>query len=311
MSFPDIHIMKGDHSMPKQDKPFNRNYSRFDALSTEALREILYQDSLLPDDEESDVDAILYIMEVIAKREALEPTEKHLSTEEAWQLFNEHYRSDDCDGTSLYEDPEEAEPRAEVIPCSATENTRMRRSLRGILRVACIAAVLIVILLAGSITAYAMGFDVWGAMAQWTQDVFGLAAPGEDSIYPEDNDPRKTLKEYGVTENILPNWIPDGYQYEGTDISDAPSCKALFISFSNGETEICMTVALLTDTSMRTYEKDAQNVTTYTANGVEYYIIQNLKMVDIVWTAETCECSIIGNITIEDAQNMIDSIYRS
>lgn len=311
MSFPDIHIMKGDHSMPKQDKPFNRNYSRFDALSTEALREILYQDSLLPDDEESDMDAILYIMEVIAKREALEPTEKHLSTEEAWQLFNEHYRSDDCDGTSLYEDPEEAEPRAEVIPCSATENTRMRRSLRGILRVACIAAVLIVILLAGSITAYAMGFDVWGAMAQWTQDVFGLAAPGEDSIYPEDDDPRKTLEEYGITESVLPNWIPEGYEYSGIEVSDTPMRKMLDITYSNGHNEIWLTIAVLTDSSMRTYEKDAENATIYIANGIEHYIATNLDVTNIVWATSTCECAISGNFSLEVAQQMITSIYGS
>lgn len=303
--------MKGDHSMPKQDKPFNRNYSRFDALSTEALREILYQDSLLPDDEESDVDAILYIMEVIAKREALEPTEKHLSTEEAWQLFNEYYRSDDCDGTSLYEDPEEAEPRAEVIPCSATENTRMRRSLRGILRVACIAAVLIVILLAGSITAYAMGFDVWGAMAQWTQDVFGLAAPQQDQIYSEGENPFEILEKRGVTEAVLPRWMPDGYRYSGIEVSDTPMRIVFNVSYTNGSSEIWLTIAFLADPSMRTYEKDAQNVTVYTTNGVEHYIMQNFDMIDVIWTTQNCECSIRGYFSVEEAENMITSIYGS
>lgn len=311
MSFPDIHIMKGDHSMPKQDKPFNRNYSRFDALSTEALREILYQDSLLPDDEESDVDAILYIMEVIAKREALEPTEKHLSTEEAWQLFNEHYRSDDCDGTSLYEDPEEAEPRAEVIPCSATENTRMRRSLRGILRVACIAAVLIVILLAGSITAYAMGFDVWGAMAQWTQDVFGLTAPQKSLIYSEGENPFEVLERYGVTEDILPNWMPDGYRYSGIEVSDTPARMVFNVSYTNGSQEIWMTIAFLTDPSMRTYEKNAENVTVYTVNEIEHYITKNFEVTNIVWATSTCECAISGDFSLEDAQQIIASIYGS
>lgn len=311
MSFPDIHIMKGDHSMPKQDKPFNRNYSRFDALSTEALREILYQDSLLPDDEESDVDAILYIMEVIAKREALEPMEKHLSTEEAWQLFNEHYRSDDCDGTSLYEDPEEAEPRAEVIPCSATENTRIRRSLRGILRVACIAAVLIVILLAGSITAYAMGFDVWGAMAQWTQDVFGLTAPGADSIYPESDDPHRILESYGIAEDVLPNWVPDGYEYSGIEVSDTPLRKNIFVFYNNNDKEIWMTIALLSDTSMRTYEKTAESATVYTVNGIEHYITTNFEVTNIVWATDTCECAISGDFSLEEAQQIITSIYGS
>ena len=49
-----------------------RDFSRFDKLSTEELREIIRQDSMLTEDEESDTDAILYIMEVLANREKSE-----------------------------------------------------------------------------------------------------------------------------------------------------------------------------------------------------------------------------------------------
>ena len=78
---------------------FNTEFTNFDSMSTEALREILLQDSLVLEGEGYDVDAILYIMQVLAGREEGRP-----SVDEAWRIFNEYYRSDDCDGTSLYDE---------------------------------------------------------------------------------------------------------------------------------------------------------------------------------------------------------------
>ena len=53
--------------MSESKEHFYRDFSKFDEMSTEELNEILRQDSQLPDGEDSDTDAILYIMGVIAK----------------------------------------------------------------------------------------------------------------------------------------------------------------------------------------------------------------------------------------------------
>ena len=58
----------GFTEMSESKEHFYRNFSKFDEMSTEELNEILRQDSQLPDGEDSDTDAILYIMGVIAKR---------------------------------------------------------------------------------------------------------------------------------------------------------------------------------------------------------------------------------------------------
>lgn len=297
--------------MPNQKEPSGRDYSRFDALSTEALMEILYQDSLLPEGEESDLDAILYITEVIAKREELNPTMEIPPVDEAWKSFNEHYRCDDCDGTSLYEDPEESASGSHVIPFPAVEHTRPKRRLRGVLRVCIIAAALLAILILGSLTAYAMGYNVWDAMAQWTEDTFSFMAPQEDVVYSEDDDPREFLRDYGITEDILPNWLPDGYQYAGSQISDTPTRVTLYVSFINGEDKIKITISMLSTTSTYTFEKNKEDATIYEANGIEYYIMQNFDITNVMWTTANSECSISGRFSMEEAQNMIDSISGS
>lgn len=297
--------------MPNPKEPSGRDYSRFDTLSTEALMEILHQDSLLPEGEESDLDAILYITEVIAKREQLNPTMDIPPVDEAWKSFNEHYCYDSCDDTSLCEDSEESEFGSNVIPYPAVEHTRPKRRLRSVLRVFCIAAALFVILLVGSLTAYAMGYNVWDAMAQWTEDTFSFMAPQKDMTHSEEVDPREVLLEYGITEKILPNWLPDGYQYAGIEISDTPMRKVFYISYIKDDDKIRMMISLLSNLSTRTYENGEADAVIYETHGINHYIMQNFDITNIMWTTGNTECSINGYFSLDEAQNIIDSIYGS
>lgn len=294
----------------------SRNFSRFDAMSTEELKEILYQDSLLPADEENDMDAILYIMEVVAKREALEDPEASPSVEESWKSFNEQYRSEDCDGTSLYEDPEEnTAPKLTAIPGPTIEHSKPRKRLRSVLRVACTAAALLIVLMAGSLVAYASGFDLWGAVAQWTKDTFGFTEVSTgitpESMYSADNDPRDTLLAHGITAKLVPTWMPDGYTYKEIEVMETPTRRVFYVWYTNNTEEIGMTIALLSDSAGRTYEKEEQDATIYTVNNIDHFIVQNMEETTVAWTVGIYECSIRGPISVEDAQNIIDSIYGS
>lgn len=156
-----------------------------------------------------------------------------------------------------------------------------------------------------------MGYNVWDAMAQWTEDTFSFMAPKENQIYSEESDPREVLRDYGVTEDVLPNWLPDGYQYTGINIAENPIRRSFKLTYLSNDSEIGMTIVLLDAAPIRIYEKDSQDITVYTVNGIDHYIIKNIETINIIWITGNCECSISGYISVEDAQNMIDSIYRS
>jgi len=64
-----------------------KDFSIFGTMSTRVLQEILYQDSILPEGEGFDPDAVLYVMQVLAQREEGCPP-----VEDAWRRFNECYR---------------------------------------------------------------------------------------------------------------------------------------------------------------------------------------------------------------------------
>lgn len=293
-----------------------RDFSRFDMMSTEELKELLYQDSLLTDEQESDMDAILYIMEVVTKREAAEHPENSPSAEDAWKSFNELYRSDDCDVNSLYADDEEdSAPTLTVIPTPPIENSKPRKSNRHLFRVACIAAVLVAILLGGSLTAQASWENVWASVAQWTKDLFGFSSTSisstPESLYSADNDPRDTLQRYGITENLVPKWMPDGYYYVSIEVREAPNRLSFYICYSNEIEKIGMTIAVLSSSVTYTHEKTLSDALPYPVNGADYFIMENLEETTIAWTVDRYECSIGGNFSTEDAKMIIESIYRS
>lgn len=89
--------------MSESKEHFNRDFSKFDEMSTEELNEILRQDSQLPDGEDSDTDAILYIMGVIAKRNQELPSSDFGDVNHAWSSFNKNYRFASSEGCSLFD----------------------------------------------------------------------------------------------------------------------------------------------------------------------------------------------------------------
>ena len=48
----------------------------------------------------------------------------------------------------------------------------------------------------------------------------------------------------------------------------------------------------------------------YTVSGVTYYIFENLEQLQVVWIVDSYECMISGDISVEEAKKMIDSIER-
>ena len=89
--------------MSKHAPGNHNNYSHFDSMSTKDLEEILRLDFQLPDDEVSDVDAIIYITEVIEKREKENPTGRFTDVHAAWASFKENYLPYVKEDKSLYD----------------------------------------------------------------------------------------------------------------------------------------------------------------------------------------------------------------
>lgn len=78
--------------MPDTRNRRDNEFAKYDAMSTEELQQLLREDASKPVGEESDTDALFYMMEVLAKRRKERNEGK--SPEEALESFKMHYHTD-------------------------------------------------------------------------------------------------------------------------------------------------------------------------------------------------------------------------
>lgn len=89
-SYAGICVMKGDKRIPNTQNRGNRDFSRFDNMESEEMEKILRLDAQNTEGKESDLEMILYVMEVLAgqRRNSDNPGK---TAQEAFRSFKENY----------------------------------------------------------------------------------------------------------------------------------------------------------------------------------------------------------------------------
>ena len=292
------------------------SFSKFNKMSTEELDEILCLDFQLPESEGLDADTILYIAEIIAGREASSSQPSCPDVEAAWQDLLSQYLPEGTNG--LLSDGAGSEP---VPSPRQPAPTVYRRSIRWMIRIAGVAAILAVLFFVTTITAYALGYDVWGTIAKWSNETFSFAskesgdrtdAPGQQSNILEFSSIQETLDYYGIEETIAPTWIPERFVLESVTAAENGGSIAFNAHYSYGE-DILVMSAFCHEKPQEKYaqwEKDDVEPTTYEAGGVTHYLMTNMGRQKTVWMAGNCECGITGDMSKEELLAVIDSIYE-
>ena len=274
-----------------------RDFSHLDKLSTEELQEILRQDSLL-DDDSSDIDTILYITDLLVKRSDSSNNSKDV--EAAWKSFKENYYPYISDPEPLYSFDS---PKDKVVKAKPRRPRRAMKTLS-------VAAVLAVVIISGSVTASAFGYNLWGAVAEWTRDTFGFTQSSQNNgTYPFEN-LRDALDAYDIDEPIVPQWIPDGYGEDTVQAAETPDSKIIVAVSKYGSKEIKLEVKIFDDPSNRhwLYEMFEDDVEKYSSNGIDFYIMKNDDFTRVSWAVGNNECSILCSLKPKEIYRIIDSI---
>lgn len=309
-----------------------KDYSKYDKMSTESLEELLRLDAELPDGEGSDIDEILYISEVIAKRDREQPTGRYseADVDAAWETFQTKYLPYATDGRSLYDfDDDEPGSTKAITPDMSSPSGKKRISARGrrrLGRLASIAAAIALLIGLMTVTAYAMGYDLWGVIAQWTKDTFTFvsASKASDAEEPftdttlnngEYADLQAALDTYGITEQLAPTWIPDGFDVDEVVVSETanPKYTVFNISYKADLKSIGIQIKMhhkQDSVNFTTWQKDDVDVDTLTVNGRTFYTMINEGRVCAVWIDGLFECSIIGDVSYDELTRIINSIFE-
>ena len=268
--------------------------SKYDAMTTEELEEILRLDAQAPEERGSDTEMILYVMEVLAARKRNNGHTGKTALE-AYESFKQNYLP-------------------EVVNIETTRNvpTKTRITFPRWLRSLTATAAILAILLVGSVTAQAFGLNIWETVVKWTQETFHFGEWGnsninDDSLYTS---LQEALEEGNVLEPLVPTWIPVGYEMSEITVERSPLTKKYVAKYINGEQVLRITVQDYLEKIPVYVEQSDGLVEKYEVAGVTYYLLENNKRTQAVWIVDSFECSILGDLTIEELKLMIDSIEK-
>ena len=298
--------------MPVDDKKI-RLRSVLAGKSTEELEELLALSFSMEDGAETDEAYITTIMEVIREREEKEADQEKRQAEvdAAWREFQE-YRAERDREKAEADGMADASDKFPGEPSRPQEKVRTAKKPGRVLR-SCAAAAAVIVLLCG--TAYAFGWNIFQALADWTAETFQFLTGAES----------KTAG-YGVFEYLylsvaaetdtpaVPRWAPEGAEEVEQPRTSARNDRTRIIGkylVDGKEFTIRITIYDAIPESYDTiYQKNDGSAHPYEAGGITHYIIENMDNISAMWTNGYIEGHIQGNISIEDLQLMIDSIYE-
>ena len=268
--------------------------SKYDAMTTEELEEILRLNAQTLEEQESDTEMILYIMEVLAERER---NNGHIgkTAHEAYESFKQNYMP---------------EKDNDILPCeiSSKPPKRFPRWARGLVATAAVLAILLI----GSATAKAFGLDVWKVVIQWSQETFHF---GDEGHADTDNDlPYASLQEALKKSNtpvwLVPTYIPEGFSLLEVNVEQTPLKKMYRAQYTYGEKDLAIVVWEYLSGDPVYVEQSDGLVEEYKVADITYYLFENNKQVQAVWIVDSYECYISGDVTIDELRIMVSSIKK-
>lgn len=286
--------------MPDARNRRDEEFAKYDAMSTEELQQLLREDASKPVGEESDTDVLFYVMEVLAKRRKEQHEGK--SPEEALESFKKHYNTEN-----------EISSDSERVP-AAPKRSGIGRWMKGLIAAAAVFAFVI----GGSLTANAMGFDLWEIIAKWTQETFHFAyisdTISKDEPKSEDSQTcsglQEALDDSNITTSLVPTWLPSGYTEVDVKIEDTPLQRRIIAKYQSGENSIRIRIVDYLSDAPTQIEQSDSLVEVYSINGIDYYIFENEGQLQAGWVRESIECYVSGPVTLSEMKGIIDSIGK-
>jgi len=199
---------------------------------------------------------------------------------------------------------------------SSKQSIHKRRWLAGIA-----AAVAIVCIVAMSVVPTAQAESFLDVLFRWTSSVFEFFTPDQDAsnppveiVFETDNIGLQHLydkvTELGVTELVVPMWLPEGFVLSEIKETPAASGTRVLGKFEHGSNTVLITYRISTDITGK-LEKEKTGVEVFEAGDVSHFIVENDTGLSVTWTVDGVECILNANIPKEDVYTIIKSIYRS
>ncbi len=284
--------------------------SKYDDFSVEELKEALKNIFLFSGEfSDADIKEMDQIMAVLDRKEPITPM---YTAEESLKRFKETY-ADELSSLGVHSTEEVMQEKVPAdsetvvsIPETSTVRPVRRRRL---FRIGLVAAIMVAIILAAAVTASAFGYNLFGWVPKWNNDVLSF---GEDES-PEPNDLHVTrkipaaLEQLGIDEPLYPTWLPEGFRIEYSEIEMDP--VFLHEGYSDGERYLSITIEPSTMTDILVYQKDDNPLVEYKRNDTTHYIFSDIDQITATWQTANYSVCIVGNVSLDTIEKIVDSVY--
>ena len=263
-------------------------YALLESLPTGQLEEMLDKElhSTAPDDS-----AVRMLLEILRQRTPADSIEITPEIQSAWQDYQQKI--------SQLETPQRKVPRILWLAASF---------------------LLAVAFLFSPLTQQAEADGLWERLARWTDDIFAFVSPHngdgiqqEEYVFQTDNPGLQqvydAVVELGITDPVVPMWLPEGYELVECQLKESPAQKYVHARFSKTNHELIIKVKLYSSDIIYTYQKSETPIDSIEKNGTTYNILKNKDIWTIAVSKENVESSIFVDCQEDILYKILESIY--
>lgn len=236
-----------------------------------------------------DPDSVRLIVSVLEEREAAAPTPITDAEKAAWQQYQNRM-------------------------------ARLQKKPAPVRRWLAVAAsmVLVVGLLFAVVPQQAEAETFWEMLQRWSATVMEYFSQRDSFLDPEyafktDNPGLQqvydAVMELGVTDPVVPMWLPEGYNLVEIFSFETPMKKSVYSRFSQDGNEITCKLDVYEGKPAHQFYRDGSHYEEYEKNGMNFFITQNNGSWVAVWTKDNIECSISIACQEETLRSVLRSIY--
>jgi len=215
--------------------------------------------------------------------------------------------------------------KSELPQKGGARQERRVRSHRRIRLRTLAAAILLFVLVSGTILTSAEGIDVWARVVSWGREILQIgdsatiAGKEENVASPTDSAQiaQPSTGEYHSLEEAAFalgveietfGWIPDGFELVNINTIELSSLKSISARYVSGEREFFYNIQFNPDGSTTDFFEISEGGETKIINGREYYLTSNNELRVATWLNSEAVFSISGQLAAKDLVKMLESI---
>lgn len=259
-------------------------------LPTEQLDELLNREL---ERDNPDGDRVRTILGILWEREKDLPVEITPGVQKAWEKYRRNTAEE-----------EERKPRT----------GRLRA---WVLRAASAAAVLAVLIFAFPQETEADG--LFEKIANLTGSIVEFFSPGmandNEKTYTFQTDNPGLQQVYdavtalGVTDPVVPMWLPEGYELVECKTDEIPHKKSLYANFRNDSAGVALKCAVYDIDASHKYHWGGEGIAEYERAGVKHSVMRNNDRWVVIWFTDKTECFLTLDCQEDTLYRILDSIY--